>query len=310
VQEGKLNALREKLLIERSKRVRPGRDDKVLADWNGLMIYGLVQASDAFNRVDWQAAAVKAFWFVADTMGTDGQLAHSWRQGKIGAPGIADDYANMARAALALYEVTGHPPYLEKAVAWAKTLNEQFWRTDIGGYALTPADGEKLIVRVRTVMDGATPSVNGTMMHVLPRLHAFTGDRTHAERFSILTQAFAEDARRQLVPAATYLNGFDFVLRSVHVVIVGNRNDAAVGQFRDVFRRISLPAKIVSVVAPGESLPSGHPAAGKGQINNLVTAYLCTGQTCSPPVTDPNQLELLLKTRMVAPGSTATQPGP
>ena len=308
VQEGRLNALREKLLIERSKRVRPGRDDKVLADWNGLMIYGLIQASDAFNRVDWQAAAVKAFWFIADTMGTDGQLAHTWRQSKVGVPGIADDYANMTRAALALYEVTGHPPYLEKAVAWAKTLNDQFWRTDIGGYTLTAADSEKLIVRVRTVMDGATPSVNGIMMHVLPRLHAFTGDRTHAERFSVLTQAFAEDARRQLVPAATYLNGFDFVLRSVQVVIVGNRNDAGVGQFRDVFRRMSLPAKIVSVVAPGESLPTGHPAAGKGQVNSLVTAYLCTGQTCSPPVTDPNQLELLLKTRMVAPGSTATQP--
>jgi uncharacterized protein YyaL (SSP411 family) len=113
VQEGKLNALREKLYVERAKRVRPTRDDKVLADWNGLMIYALTQASDAFNRVDWQTAAVKAFWFVADTMGSGDSLSHSWRQGKIGASGVADDYANMARARSHLRD-HGHPPISKK----------------------------------------------------------------------------------------------------------------------------------------------------------------------------------------------------
>ena len=108
------------------------------------MIYGLVQAADALNRVDWQAAAVKAFWFVADTMGSGDTLAHSWRAGKTGTHGLAEDYANMARAALALYELTGHRPYFEKAVAWVETLNTKFWRMDIGGYASTPADGEPL----------------------------------------------------------------------------------------------------------------------------------------------------------------------
>jgi uncharacterized protein YyaL (SSP411 family) len=179
---------------------------------------------------------------------------------------------------------------------------------DIGGYTLTPANGEPLIVRVRTVMDGATPSVNGTMMHVLARLHAFTGEMIYAERYSVLTQAFAEDARRQLASAATYLNGFDLILRAMQIVIVGNRNEPGVAQLRDVFRRLSLPCKIVMVVAPGESLPAGHPAAGKDQVNNQATAYVCTGQTCSAPMTDPNQLELLLKTRMLPPGAVATQP--
>jgi hypothetical protein len=156
-------------------------------------------------------------------------------------------------------------------------------------------------------MDGATPSVNGTMMHVLARLHAFTGETVHAERYSVLTQAFAEDARRQLVSAATYFNGFDLILRALQVVIVGNRNDAGVAQFRDVFRRMSLPNKIISIVAPGEALPAGHPATGKGQINNQVTVYLCTGQTCSPPVVDPNVLEVQLKTRMMPQDALPTQ---
>ena len=307
VQEGKLNALREKLFVERAKRVKPMRDDKVLADWNGLMIYALAQAADAMNRVDWQAAAVKAFWFIADTMGSGNKLAHSWRAGKIGAAGLADDYANMARAALALYEMTGHPPYLEKAAAWTQTLNDDFWRMDIGGYALTPASGDPLIVRVRTVMDGATPAANGTMMHVLARLNALTGDVVHAERFSVLTQAFAEDARRQLVSAATYFNGFDLILRAMHIVIVAPRNDPGIAPFREVFRRMSLPNKVVTVVPPGESLHPTHPANGKGQINGRVTVYLCAGQTCSPPVTDPGQLELQLKTRVLTPDQMPTQ---
>jgi hypothetical protein len=310
VQEGKLNALREKLFLAREKRVKPTRDDKVLADWNGLMIYGLAQASEAMNRVDWQAAAVKAFWFIADTMGKrEGEfdlLAHSWRGGKIGVGGLAEDYANMARAALALYEATGHPPYLEKAIGWAKTLNEKFWRMDIGGYTVTPIDGDPLIVRVRTVMDQAVPSVNGTMMHVLARLNALTGDVVHAERFSVLTQAFAEDARRQLISAATYLNGFDLILRAMQIVVVGQRNDPRVGAFRDVLRRVSVPNKIVTIVAPGEPLHATHPANGKGQIDNKITVYLCAGQTCSPPVTDPGQLELQLKTKVMPAGAIAT----
>ena len=307
VQEGKLNALREKLFVARSKRVKPQRDDKVLADWNGLMIYGLAQASDALNRVDWQAAAVKAFWFVADKMGGDGDtLAHSSRDGKIGVAGLAEDYANMSRAALALYEITGHQPYFDKAVRWVNTLNEKFWRMDIGGYALTPANGDPLIVRVRTVADQAVPSVNGTMMHVLARLNALTGEVIHAERFSVLTQAFAEDARRQLISAATYLNGFDLILRAINIVIVGQRNEPGVAAFRDVFRRVSVPNKIVQVVAPGETLHATHPANGKGQIDGKVTVYLCAGQTCSPPITDPGQLELQLKTRVLPPGTVAS----
>lgn len=303
VQEGKLNALREKMLSYRDQRTRPARDDKVLADWNGLMIAAITNAAEAFNRIDWQAAAVKAFWFVAETIGNGDRLSHSWRKGQAGANGLADDYANMARAALALYEVTAHKPYLEKAIAWTKTLDEFFWRSDIGGYALTPSDGEAQIVRVRTVLDGATPSANGTMMHVLARLFGMTGNKLYAERYSVLTQSFAEDARRQPAAAATYYCGFDLILRAVQIVIVGDNNSPGVAAFRDVFRRVNIVNKVILNVAPGETLYAGHAASGKGQIDGKVTVYVCTGQTCSLPITDPVQLEVQLKTRVVAGGS-------
>jgi len=302
VQEGKLNALREKLLAHRNQRPKPLRDDKVLADWNGLMIHAIATAGEGMNRADWQAAAVKAFWFVAESMGKDDQLHHSSRNGQMGAAGVADDYAAMARAAITLFEITGHRPYLDKAIAWVKTLDTRFWRSDIGGYAMTPSDGEALLVRVRTVLDGATPAANGTMMHVLGRLFGLTGDKHYAERYSVLTQAFAEDARRQPAAAATYYCGFDLILRAVQIVIIGDRNSAGVAAFRDVFRRTNLVNKIVLNIAPGESVYAGHPAHGKGQIDGKVTVYVCAGQTCSLPITDPGQLEVQLKTRMVSGG--------
>jgi uncharacterized protein YyaL (SSP411 family) len=302
VQEGKLNALREKLLAHRNQRPKPLRDDKVLADWNGLMIHAIATAGEGMNRADWQAAAVKAFWFVAESMGKDDQLHHSSRNGQMGAAGVADDYAAMARAAITLFEITGHRPYLDKAIAWVKTLDTRFWRSDIGGYAMTPSDGEAQLVRVRTVLDGATPAANGTMMHVLGRLFGLTGDKHYAERYSVLTQAFAEDARRQPAAAATYYCGFDLILRAVQIVIIGDRNSAGVAAFRDVFRRTNLVNKIVLNIAPGESVYAGHPAHGKGQIDGKVTVYVCAGQTCSLPITDPGQLEVQLKTRMVSGG--------
>jgi len=297
VEEGKLNAMREKLLAHRNTRVRPGFDDKILADWNGLMIAALANAAEAFNRADWQAAAVKAFWFVAESLGKGDRLAHSWRGGVASTDGLAEDYANMARAALALYETTSHPPYLERAKAWVKILNTHFWRQDIGGYAMTADDGDKLIVRVRTVADGAVPSVNGTMLNVLARLFYLTGDADSMARSNVLISTFSDDARNTPFSAATFLNGFDLILRGQQIVIVGTRADPNVNAFREVLRKFSLPNRILSIVAPGEELHEVHPARGKTQVGNRATVYVCNARTCSPPITDPLVLETQLKTR-------------
>ncbi len=307
VDEGRLNAQREKLLARRNRRVRPGFDDKVLADWNGLMIAALASAAETFNRPDWQAAAVKAFGFVIDKMASGDRLAHSWRDGRVSAQGLAEDYANMARAAVGLFETTGHAQYLERAQAWVKTLNAHFWRADIGGYAMTADDADALIVRVRTVSDGAVPSVNGTMMSVLARLFHLTGDADCTERANALMAAFADDVRNQPFNAATFLNGFDLTVRGQQIVIIGNRTDPGVAAFRDVLRRFSLPNRILNIIAPGEELHEAHPAHGKTQIGNRPTAYVCTARTCSQPITDPTLFETQLKARafQVPPGELA-----
>jgi uncharacterized protein YyaL (SSP411 family) len=299
VQEGKLNAMRQSLFAHRSQRPSPLRDYKVLADWNGLMIHALASAGDGLGRMDWQAAAIKAFWFVAETMGSGDRLHHSWRNGQAGSAEIADDYSNMSRAALTLFENTGHRPYLEKAIAWVRQLDQSFWRDDIGGYCMTPDSDTDQIVRVRTVLDGATPSANGTMMNVLARLFSHTGNKHYAERYSVLAQTFADDARRQPAAAATYFNGFDLILRALQVVIVGERNSPGIAAFRDVLRRTNLVNKVVQQIAPNEQLYEGHPAFGKSQVDGKATLYVCVGQACSLPITDPEKLELQLKSRVV-----------
>ena len=155
--EQRLAPLREKLLMLRSKRVRPGLDDKVLADWNGLMIAALANAGTAFGEPTWLQHASKAFMFIAARMGQGDRLGHSWREDRLLFPGLASDHAAMIRAALALHEATGEHGYLERALAWQATLDRHYVNSANGGYFLTADDAEGLVVRPNATTDDATP---------------------------------------------------------------------------------------------------------------------------------------------------------
>ena len=118
--------LRGKLLEEREKRIRPGLDDKVLADWNGLMIAALANAGASMGQGDWIDMAARAFGFIATAMTRDDRLGHSWRDGRLLFPGLASDFTNMIRAALALHEATGERSYLDRALAWQHALDRHY----------------------------------------------------------------------------------------------------------------------------------------------------------------------------------------
>ena len=163
------------LRTARERRVRPGWDDKVLADWNGLMIAALANAALVFSEPAWLDAATTAYEFVRTHMTIDGRLHHVARQGRIKHAAVLDDYANMSRAALALYEATGDAGYLEQAAAWVGCLDDHYWGAERGGYYYTADDAEALITRTRNASDNAVPSGNGTMLGVLARLWYLTG---------------------------------------------------------------------------------------------------------------------------------------
>ena len=270
----------------REQRIRPGWDDKILADWNGMMIGAMARASAVFNEPGWLAAAERAWAFVADNMRVGDRLWHAARHGKVRNAGMLEDYANMAKAGLVLFEVTGTPAYLERARAWTATLNQFFWDATQGGYYQTASDGEQLIARPRNANDNAVPSGNGTMVGVLTRLYLHTGDDTYRDRARQLIDAFTPEIARNFFGLTTFLNNVDLWMKPVQVAIIGDRTDTATKAFIAEAYALAAPNLVLSVTAPDGTLPANHPAMGKTQKGGGATAYVCIGETCSLPVTD------------------------
>jgi hypothetical protein len=293
-EEARLATLRRWLLGVRSQRPRPGWDDKVLADWNGLMIAALARAGLAFERADWVAAGLRAFAFVADAMTIGGRLRHSWRQGRVGALAVLDDYAAMAQAALALLEATGDPGMLDHARCWADVADRHFWDREAGGYFLTADDAERVLVRTKSAQDGATPSGNGLMLGVLARLYHFTGEAGYRERAEALIRAFSGESKHNALGLATFLNQVELLLGAVVVVVIGDAGAEETQDLRRVVARRSLPDRVLIGMSEGRGLPLHHPAYGKTMVDGRATAYVCVGGRCGPPVTDAGALDRVL----------------
>src|SRR5208282_360835 len=192
--EARLAALRAKLLAARGARVRPGLDDKVLADWNGLMIAALANASLMLAEPSWLAIAERAFNFVARAMTRGDRLGHSYREGKLKFPGLASDFAAMIRAALALYEATGRRAYLDRALAWQHALDRDYANAETGTYYLTAADAGGLVIRPAATTDDATPNHNAVAAQNLIRLALFAGDDRWRDKADRLIAAIAPQA--------------------------------------------------------------------------------------------------------------------
>jgi len=302
-EEAALARLRAKLLGVRAGRVRPGWDDKILADWNGMMIAALAFAAGVFGRADWLAMAKHAYDVVRSKLGSgggieDGRLFHSYRAGQTRGAGMIDDYAQMARAALALHEATGDAIYIAQAEAWVDTLDTYFWdkaddQDGGGGYFFTADDAEGLILRRRDCTDNATPSGNAVIAGVLARLWYLTGEAAYQARAEATISAFSGEIARNFFPLPTLLNANQFLQHGLQIVLVGTPE--TLKGLRATVESVSLPDRVIQTVAPDQSLPAGHPAFGKAMAGGKPTAYVCVGQTCTPPITDPAQLTEALK---------------
>jgi uncharacterized protein YyaL (SSP411 family) len=293
--EAELAHCRESLLQARTPRIRPGLDDKILADWNGLMIAALAEAGLAFDRAEWIALASRAFAFVQTQMtGEDGRLRHSWREGRARHPATVDDYANLCRAALVLHEATGDSAYLAQAKAWVAVLGRHYWDNEGGGYFFAADDTTDLIARAKTASDAAVPAGNGTLVGVLTRLDLLTGDDTYRRRAEAILGAFTGEIGRNFFPLATLINNAELAQKPVQIVLVGKPDDTGFAGLRRAVYQVSLPNRIVLAVKPGEALPSGHPAAGKGLVDGRAAAYVCEGPVCSLPLIDPAALATAL----------------
>lgn len=291
--EAQLAAARAKLLQHRATRIRPGWDDKVLSDWNGLMIAALANASSAFAQPLWLAIAVRAFAVIETDMHSDDHLMHSLRLGQVKHFATADGYANMIKAALMLYEVTAEASYVERAEIWASELHVHYWDKQDGGYYYTSERTEALITRTRSASDDAVPNANGIMLGNFARLHVITGNDDYKSRADALITAMQGDALSSIYSHATFFNSFEVLVETVQCILCGDPDQPDTKAFARALLTRAIPNRCLAYIIDTAALPSEHPAHGKERIGGAATLYVCKGTRCSLPLTDPAALDTL-----------------
>jgi hypothetical protein len=284
--EEQLALLRERLFIVRSKRVRPGLDDKVLADWNGLMIAALANAGTMLEETGWVELGAKAFAFVSRAMARGDRLGHSWRAGRLLYPGLASDFAAMIRAALALYEATGAPAYLDRALVWQDAFDAGYANPDNGGYYFTADNAEGLVLRPASTTDDATPNPNALAAQNVLRLAALTGDGRWLQRVDDLFEGVLAGAADNLLSHAALLNALDLRLHAMQIVVTGPDHE----RFAAAALRLPYLNRILLRAPSANALPPNHPALAKLTAGPPSAAFICVGETCSLPIADPDQI--------------------
>jgi uncharacterized protein YyaL (SSP411 family) len=299
-EEAHLATLRAKLFERRAQRVRPGWDDKVLADWNGLMIAALARASVVFAQPEWLKLAERAFAFVESRMTVDGRLMHSFRDGRAKAPATASDYANMIWGALRLYQATQKPEYLERATAWTAILDKHYWVASPGGYATSADDTQDVIVRMRIASDDATPSANAIMLPNLVALALITGEAGYQVRAVMLMRAFSGEMAQNPISFSGLLAGSLDLIAPQQIALIGTGLEGGT-TLRAVLNGVSLPGALEFDVA-GDAIADGTVALqGKHATNGRATAYACLGPQCSLPLTNAVELRDELVRQRSAP---------
>ncbi|MBF9233095.1 thioredoxin domain-containing protein [Microvirga alba] len=284
--EGRLAGMRQKLLDRRATRIRPGLDDKILADWNGLMIAALVRAAPLLDHPEWIALARQAYRFIAESMTRDGQLGHSWRGGALIFPGFALDHAAMMRAALSLYEATGDEACLRDAITWRDVLLDAFLVEETGVLAMTACEADPLVVRPQPTHDDAVPNANGVFAEALVRLAQITGaEKDHARAEKMLAHLTGIASAAPL-GHTSILNALDLHLRGLSILVTGNKADT----LHEAALRLPYLDRSTRWLREGEILDTDHPARALASSSAEPQALICAGMRCSLPVHDPAAL--------------------
>jgi uncharacterized protein YyaL (SSP411 family) len=292
-----IEAAKKKLFEEREKRVKPFRDEKILASWNGLMLSGLAEASKIPGDASSLAAAKKTADFIFERMFRDGFLLHAYKDGQAKLLGYLDDYAFVAAGLLDLYEVTLERSELQRSIDLADTMVREFWDDKDGAFFYTGRSHEALISRTKPTFDGSIPSGNAVATEVLLRLYHYTGKEDYLKKAEKTLRIYHDALEQQPFGFAHMLAAVDFYLEKPReIVLVGNKDDPAAAELLRRINSLYLPHKTLQVLDPAASAEKIPPLLlGKGQIGGKVTAYVCHRFTCSPPVTDAEKLEGLLK---------------
>jgi uncharacterized protein YyaL (SSP411 family) len=291
----RLRPLLARLLERRETRVRPGRDDKVLVDWNGLMIAALAEASRSLARPEWLDAARTAYRFAHESSDADGRLPHSVLQGRRLFPAMSSDYAAMANAAIALYVATADHAYADDAARFLELLDRWYIDESGAGHYLTASDSADVPIRIRGDVDEAIPSATSQIIEAFARVATATNRVDLLDRAWAVAKAATGRLRNQAYGQAGIVNACTVLEGARKLVVVDERGGPGLAQIaldHPDPRRIDLilPLGGASVELPGGVLvDTSRPAA-----------WLCIGQACLPPIGDAKKLEEALSRRASA----------
>ncbi len=292
----KIEEIRRKLFRERLKRIHPHKDDKILTDWNGLMIAALAKGAQILSNPSYLEVAKKSVNFILSMLQkSDGRLLHSYRNNKAEIDGYLTDYAFLIWGLIELYEATFDVFYLKIALDLQKTQINDFWDENIGGFYFTAEGSENILTRQKDIYDGAIPSGNSIAMLNLLRLSNLTGNHEFEEKADILSRVFAEKVNQNPSAYTLLMVAVDFSIGpSYSVVIAGNYNSEDTIEMLNKIRYEYLPNKTLILRKTEQNPPKIDEYSNYieyfNNLNGKATAYVCINKTCKQPTNNPNKL--------------------
>jgi uncharacterized protein YyaL (SSP411 family) len=301
--QGHLEVILQKLFAYREKRVHPMKDDKILTDWNGLMIAALAKGAQAFDELEYAEAARRAADFILENMRKpDGRLWHRYRDGQAGVEANLDDYAFLVWGLIELYEAIFEARHLEIGLELTNDMVRHFWDEDGGGLYLTPDDGESLFVRKKEIYDGAIPSGNSVAMLNLLRLGRMTATSDLEDKAAKIGSAFSGSVKQSPAAYTQLMVALDFGIGPCYEVVIAGRAQAEdTKAMVKALRTHFLPNKVVLFNPNGRESPEIARLAdftkNQSSIEGKATAYVCLNYNCKLPTTDINKMLELLNIR-------------
>ncbi len=297
----KIENISRKLFEVREKRIHPHKDDKILVDWNGLMIAALAKGAQVFNEKKYLKAAKKATEFILSSLRLpNGRLLHRYREsvGEINA--YLTDYAFLIWGLIELYDATFDIYFLKTALELHEIQLKHFWDNNIGGFFFTADDSEELLTRQKEIYDGAIPSGNSVAMLNLLRLSYFTGDHELEEKADIIGRVFTEKLSNIPVAYTNFMIAADFAIGPTYsLVIAGNTDSDDTNEMVTTIRNEYIPNKVLMQRKTEQNPPDIDKFSNFVEyFDNLegkATAYVCINKTCKPPTHDLNQMIEFLK---------------
>ena len=220
----------------------------------------------------------------------DDVLYHSWREGEVRGIAMLDDHVALIDASISLYAVTHDDKYLNIADAQLSYLNKYFLDEERGGYYLTSINADDVPIRMKISNDSATPSGNGLLFKTLVTWWRLSDRIDLKENVSMLEKSFGKVVAENFSSHCTWISGFEAFYKGVDFIVVGDKKSSVVKEMVEKINNLRLNDSILTIINPDDDLPKNHPAFGKTNVNQATT-YICTGQTCSPPILDPDKIK-------------------